>query len=264
MAILTMDDVITGLTSAQILSFYKSAATTKGAGYYHSLWFQAGQPAAGATPATGVGETPSDSTTGAMTFTNAAGGNTMYLGRASLSANVAGHYSLYDRLWQVSGLSGTSTSGQAVNSTALTRHTDGIGVQLWVEWITATGSSAANLTVSYTNTEDTAGRETTIAFFQSPVAYQCQRVPLAAGDLGIKSVQTATLSGSTGTAGNWGFFMAYPLADFPMVTANAGYVNDAISCGLPIIKDDSALAWVMLCSASTQGPMAGQLNLIQG
>lgn len=264
MAILTMDDVVTGLTSAQILAFYKTAATTKGAGYFHSLWAQAGQPSAGATAATAPGETPSASTAGAMAFTAPDGGNTMYLGRASVSSATVGHYILYDRLWQVSGFSGTSTSGQAVNSTALTRRTDGIGVQLWVEWITATGSSAANLTVSYTNTADTAGKETVIAFQQSPVAYQCQRVPLAAGDIGIKSVQTVTLSASTGTAGNWGLFMAYPLADFTMVAANSGQVNDAIACGLPIVTSGAALAWVVLCSANPQAPLAGQLSLIQG
>lgn len=264
MAITTLDGVVAGLAAGQIASFYKSSSSTEGAGFYHSLFRTAGQPSAAAAPATGAGDAPTKATAGAIPLTNAGGGNTLYLARASLSSGTIGHFMLYDRLVQTSGLSGTVTSAQDINSTALTRYTTGEGCQLWIEWQTATGSSSVNLTASYTNQANTSGQSTVIAFHPSPTAGQMQPVPLAAGDTGIRSVQSVTLSGTTGTAGNFGIVILKPLTDFPITAANTAMMLDAISVGLPVIQADACLALMMLCSASTQNPIAGQLNFIEG
>lgn len=264
MAISTLDGVVAGLTAAQVVPFYKASASTEGAGYYHSLWRGAGQPAAANQPTSGAGDAPTNATLGAMPLTNAGGSNTLYLARASLSSGTIGHFLLYDRLVQTSGLSGTVTSAQDINSTALTRYTTGEGCQLWIEWYTATGSSQVNITVSYTNQAGTAGQSTTVAFYASPTAGQMYQIPLAAGDTGLRSVQSITLSATTGTAGNFGITIAKPLVDFPITAANAAIVQDAIAVGMPTIQDDAALALMVLCSASTQNPIAGTLHFIEG
>lgn len=187
--------------------YFKIAATAKAAGIPHSLWTVSGHPGAGATPATTPGAVPVRTTTGAMHIENPDAGFVSILDRLALAAAIEGTVLvLYDRLCHVSGLSGATGAAQNVNSAALTRP-DALGedVEFWLEWYGATGSGAVNVSGSYTNEGGTAGRTTpSIAFPTTPVAGQMLRLPLQDGDLGVRSVQTVTLSGTTGTAGNFG------------------------------------------------------------
>lgn len=187
--------------------YFKIAATAKAAGIPHSLWTVSGHPGAGATPATTPGAVPVRTTTGAMHIENPDTGFVSILDRLALAAAIEGTVLvLYDRLVHVAGLSGTSVVAQTVNSTAITRP-DALGedVEIWLEWYSATGATPRTVSASYTNEAGTAGRTTpSIDFPVSPVAGQMLRLPLQDGDLGCRSVQTVTLSGSTGTAGNFG------------------------------------------------------------
>lgn len=187
--------------------YFKVAATAQAAGVSHSLWRVSGQPGAGAVPATGAGAVPTRTTTGATHIDDPGAGYELSLERLALAAAQTGtDFCLYDRLVHTSGLSGTIATPQAVNTVAITRP-DALGddVELFLEVYTATGSTPANVTASYTNEGGTAGRTTpSIAFPVSPVAGTLLRLPLQDGDLGVRSVESVTLSGSTGTAGNFG------------------------------------------------------------
>lgn len=201
--------------AAQRRPYFKIATTAKGAGIPHSLWKVSGHPGAGATPATGAGAVPTRTTTGAMHIEDPAAGYVSRLDRIALAAAISGTVlCLYDRLVHTSGLSGTIGTPQSVNSVAITRP-DALGedVELWLEWYGATGSTPRTVSATYTNQAGTGSRTTpSIDFPVSPVVGQMLRLPLQDGDLGVRSVQSVTLSGSTGTAGDFGVTLARTLS----------------------------------------------------
>ena len=266
MAITTLDQLTSALDSAkQSLNLYKVSATTKGAATSFSLWTVAGNPGAGIAPTAASGAVTSSTTAGAMTFANPASGKT-YLGKVAIASSVVGTLMIYDRLVHTGALSGAVATAQTVNSVALTRSTTGAGVGLWCEVYTATGATAANLTVSYTNQAGTASRvSTAIAFPVSPVAGQMFQIPLASGDTGVRSVQTATLSASTGAAGAFGFTLLKKIATVPITLANSGATLDFAALGLPAIDDNACISSaVALCSGTTSGIIMASMDLVQG
>lgn len=261
-----MNGLVAALAASQIAPYYKAAATTKGAGYYHSLWRIAGAPTSGGLPPPESGEAPTSTTEGAMPLVNAGGGNQLYVGRMSLNSGSTGTFIIYDRLVHTSGLVANTTGEQTVNSTALTRYTTGVGVQIWLEWYSATGGTGTpTATVSYTNQAGTAGKSTVSPPWVTGMSVgQMLPVPLAAGDTGVRSVQTVTLSGITNGAGNFGIVLLKPLFDIPIITANAGVYQDAFACGMPQVANSACLSLMMLASTASMLPIAGQLNIIEG
>lgn len=264
MAITTMDGLVSAIAAAQYYDTYEISMTSKAAGSFQSLWKAGGNPGAGGTPSTGSGDVPTNATAGAIPFSNPSGANTLYLARVEVSSSTVETVTLYDRLVETSGLSGIVTTAQTVNSTALTRYTGGIGVGCWLEFYTATGSTAATATVSYTNQNGTSGQSGTAAIPATTVVGQMIPLTLAAGDYGVKSVQSVTLSISTGTAGNFGITLAYRIASFPLTLANTGVVFDYAGLGLPVIQSNACLAYKVLCSATNTGTILSGLTLAQG
>lgn len=263
MAITSMDALVTAMPG-QILSFYKPSQASEGAGFLHSLWRAAGTPGAGAIPATGSGQTCSSLTAGALKFNNPTGGQLTYLARALMGGSVTGSLIIYDRLVATSGLSGIVTGVQNVNSEALTRYTTGDDVTAFIEWYTATGSTSANITVNYTNHLGSTGQITEAQAFGSgaPTAGQMQPITLNAGD-GIRRVESVTLSGTTGTAGNFGITLARRLITIPLGSANVSTTMDAFAT-MAKIENSACLAAMVFCSATTTGNIIGELSLIQG
>lgn len=265
MAITTPDQLIAALNSAQRLNFYKASMTAKAAGTFQSLWTAAGFPAAGAAPGSASGVAPTKATAGAWSFTNPPGGSHSYVVGAGASMATLGKLIVYDRLVHTSNLSGTVATAQTVNSATLTRNTDGVGVELWAEVYSATGATAANLTVSYTNSAGMEGRVSPVVGFQvSPVSGQMIPIPLASGDGGVRSVQSVTLSASTGTAGNFGITLLSRLAEVPVTVANTGVQFDWAALNMVRVPDDACLAFMVHCSATNTGAILGNLTLAQG
>ena len=259
---------INGLVQAlaqtqQVIPFYKAGVTAFAAGSFHSLWQTAGEPGAGDLPAS-VG-IPTSALPGAMPLINATAGK-LYLARASLLAETPGYYLLHDRIGHSSGLVGNSTSSQTVSLlNAITDRTAtpyGLGCRMFVEWYTGTGTGTPTLTVTYTNSNGVAGCTTTVTWPASPVAGQMLRVPLMAGDYGVRSIQSAQLSGATSAAGNWGLTVVKPLVDFSIGAANGAVLQDAIATGLPVVATNAALGWLFMATATTHGAISGQMTLI--
>lgn len=267
---------LNGAFPGQKYDFYRVVPSgTAGAGAGISLWKAPSSlslpPIATANPPTGAGEALTSATTGAFSsLINASGSNQLYLGEieAMVGSNsgtgVEFALMLYDRLVHTSGLVTNVTTEQTVNTTALTRYTDGTGVQAWLEHYTATAGSGT-FTVSYTNQAGTSGRTSTAVTLSAPQQHWFQRIPLQAGDTGVRSVQSVTYSVAHSGAGGCGITLARPLAVFRF-SANRLVRSDWMKVLVPI-EDDAALAFAypQLMSASTaQVSCFGRLTMIEG
>lgn len=133
---------------------------------------------------------------------------------------------LVDLLVAAGNILSTVTTAQTISSAALTRYTSGVGVYATLEITTANGSTASNVTLSYSNTVPTSGQSTGaqallasgIAQRLNPVAFGPQ-IQLASGDIGVTAVASATLSASM-TAGVMALNLYKPLAWLPGIVAN--------------------------------------------
>lgn len=265
MTVSTMDGLVAALTAGETRSFLKASQTSEGAGTWHSLWKAAGFPGAGGNPGSANGEIPTDATAGAFPFTNAAGSDNNYLGYIGAATSTAGTLILYDRLWHNSTLSGALTTAQTFTQPALTRYTNGQGVELWGEVYTAMGATASTFTATYTDQDGNASNSATYVMPANALsANQMFPFDLASGDYGVRSVQQVQLSASTGTAGNFGLTLLKRIVTIPLPQVNVGVVYDAFSSGLREISDDACLAFMVQCSTTNTGTINGELTIAKG
>jgi hypothetical protein len=189
----------------------------------------------------------------------------------SVIPQTPGVYLLYDRLFHVGGLSGTSTSSQTVQGSpatpALTRYTDGVGNMAWCEIYGTLGTTATTLTMHYTNQAGTSGQTANVnigAASNREVA-RAQRITLAAGDTGIRAIDTVILAASTGTAGNFGITIAQPLAWIPVSsTGMAGWRDYTTGLpGIPTIHPDACLAWLYAPLSGSAPEIWGCLSTVE-
>jgi hypothetical protein len=245
------------------------AATSPVSGRGCSLWEYDGMPAKGAVPT--VGEIPTKSTNGAIPFTAAGGGRDKHLIGASVTALTAGVFLLYDRLFHEGGLSGTSTSAQTIQgstpSPALTRNTGGAGNIAFYEIYTQIGTTSTTLTMTYTNQAGTGSRTSTINIGATNFreATRMQRIPLAAGDSGIRAIEQIQLTATTGTAGNFGITIAQPLAWIPVnVAGTLGWRDYTTGLpGIPVIDPDACLALMFISGGTNPTELFGSLATIE-
>ena len=263
----SLDSIIASVASGngENSSFAKNSITTT-AGRFYSLWASGGLPAAGSTPATGAGAAPTNATQGAIKFTSPSGSNKKHVLRMSVMGPTAGAVFLYDRLVHTSGLSGTVTTAQTVNSTALTRYTDAVGVMCAIEVYSQLGSSSVTATISYTNQDGTSGRTGTITIPTTALVGEfIGPMSLQGTDTGVQSVQTVTLSGSTGTAGNFGITLYKDLCRVPY-NANTVEERDMVLqlMNLPEVKSGACLALYSYATTTSLGLQLGEIGMAQG
>jgi hypothetical protein len=245
------------------------AATAPFAGRGCSLWTYDGMPAGGAVPT--VGAIPDRTTTGAIPFTAPGGSRDLHLIGTSITPLTAGVYLLYDRLFHIGGLSGASTADQTVQgspaSPALTRNTGGAGNMAWYEIYTQIGATGTTLTMTYTNQAGTAAQTSNIFFgaTQAREVTRAQRIPLAAGDTGIRAIEKVKLTATTGTAGNFGITIAQPLAWIPVsVAGTAGWRDYTTGLpGIPVINPDACLALMFLPAAAIAPEVWGCIATVE-
>jgi hypothetical protein len=244
-----------------------AAATIIGRGA--SLWQYDGMPAGGAVPT--VAAIPDRSLQGALPFLVATGGRDTHLIGASVTPTGAGVMLLYDRLMHIGGLSGTSTADQTVQggtpTPAITRNTGGAGNIAWYEVYTQIGATSTTLTMTYTNQAGTGSRTGTINIGSTGFreATRAQRIPLAAGDTGIRAIEKVKLTASTTTAGNFGITLAQPLAWIPVGTGGTAGWRDYTTGlpGIPVIDPDACLALMFVTSAGAASEVWGCLATVE-
>lgn len=273
MAITTLDGVLAGMTAPRPI--LKNGATMEGVGQMYSLWYTAGNPGAATASAPGLAGAAMTSVAGQIPFTNPASGNS-YLARFAASASVAGTLILCDRLWDNSGIVVTTTTAQTINSAAWpARSSDGTvngeGVMVALEVQTATTNAAVNTTmsISYTDSNGTAsntgnvGSAIPLAFPATAVAGTFVPFGLAAGDTGIRSIQSVTLAVSLG-AGAVKLVAYRELARLEITAANIGNAIDAITSGFPRLYDNTVPFLVWVPTATTAVQIQGQMIVTQG
>jgi hypothetical protein len=173
-----------------------------------------------------IGPIPNIST-GRLTFLGA---------RINTSSLGAGGMLLVDLLNVSGGLNATLTSAQTTNlpTAALTRYTSGEGVMAGIVIYSIVGTTATTITISYTNQAGTPGRTSTATSFGGTNFREAAiliPIPLQAGDTGIRSIESVTVTATTGTAGNFGVCLFKPLAMISLESATGAMPLDAVSTG---------------------------------
>lgn len=265
MAITTLDQLIAAFPG-QPSHFQKASNAARAAGAYVSLWTVAGKPGAGVkTGALLTGVIPTSATAGAFSFTNPSGAALTYLGRIFAAAGNTGTLILYDRLWHDSAAVANIATLQTITGSTVTRP-DGLGTdtELWLEIYTAIGATQTTFTALYTNQSGTGSQSATLTNGVSMPANEMQPFNLAAGDTGVRSVQSVQLGASTLTAGDFGLTILRRIAEIPLAAVSVGSLLDTFSAGMPQIYNSACLSMMLFATGTTVGPVIGSLNLPQG
>lgn len=269
MALTTRDGLVAAIAGGKQVKVYKNSITAV-AGIPQSLFRQgAGSPGVStlAVPTT-VGRVLTNADSGALPLPVPSGGGTCYLGQALVTMALSGVLMLGDRLVEFGGLSGIVTTAQPLSAVALpARAGTGVGVELWLEWYVATGSTAsAVVTASYTNSDGTPGRTATLVggIPVSVTAYRMYQMSLQAGDVGVRSVESVTLGTNTLTAGSFGVTLIEPICMFGTGIANVLNVMGYAETGLPKIDPAGCLAFQAFTTTTSTGNFTAALNIISG
>lgn len=247
-----------------------AAATSPIAGRFASMWTYDGMPAGGAVPTSAA--IPDRTTQGALPFTPPGGSREKFMISVGAMPQIGGVFLLYDRLFHIGGLSGTSTASQTVQgstpSPAITRNTSGAGNMVWYEVYNTLGTTATTLTMTYINQDGTGSRTSTINIGGTGFREltRAQRIPLAAGDTGVQAVESVQLSGTTGSSSsNIGITIAQPLAWIPVGVGGAGGWRDYTTGlpGIPVIHPDACLAIMYQPSTGTASELQMFATLVE-
>lgn len=266
MSITTLDGALAGMRPSE--EFVKTGAVMV-VGRYYSPFYVAGRPGAAVAPSPGLGGAALTTYAGQIPWTNPPGGALSYLARFAANPTQAGTLLLCDRLWHNSGISVTATTAQTVNSVAWpardrTGATDGNSVLIGAEVSTVMGAGTPTWTMGYTNHAGTAGRTVTTAAQSATMAVgSFIPIPLAAGDTGVRSIQTWQQS-ATMTSGAYHLVAYRVLATLPVPLANAGAAMDPLTSGFVRLYDNTVPFLLFLPAATTATTFHGQLVVAQG
>lgn len=267
MSIVTLDGALAGMQPPK--EFMKNVTGTMVAGRPHSTFYLAGMPGAAVAPSPGMAGAALTTYAGQIPFTNPVSGNS-YLSRFQGQATIAGTLLLCDRLWHQSGISVTTTTAQTINSVAwpardIAGSTNGDGVYIGLEISTATGAGAATPSISYTNQAGTSGKTGSmiVTYAASSVAGTFYPFGLAAGDTGVRSIQTVTL-GVSMTSGAIHLVAYRVLARLELTAAHTPNAIDAITSGFPRLYDNTVPFIIFLPSTTTTSNISAQMIVSQG
>lgn len=270
MAITTLDGVLAGMQPTVPIA--KAVTPTLVAGKPQSLWGLGGAPAAGSFDTTLAGVALSSSSAqvaGQLRHVDPGTGNA-YVARLAAAATQAGTLLLCDRLWHNGGFTITSTGAQTVTSATfpardINGSTNGEGVLLGLEISSAAGAAAPTITVSYTNEAGTSGKTGTNidATANSPAAGSFFRIGLAAGDKGVRSVQSLTLNNSW-SSGTMNLVAYRVLAALELPGALIPNALDALTGGFPRLFNGAVPFLVFIPSTTTASNITGTYTETQG
>lgn len=268
MAITTFDQAVAGVRPPVAIAKAASGATVAGRPF--SYWLSAGAPGAGVQDTTAAGANLTSASAGALSRGNPASGNAYCYKFLGVSSSQGGILYLVDRLWQGRVGSATLTTAQTINSvtwlsrcptsaTDDTPDTNGYGILVGMEISAATGAGVPTLTLDYTNSAGTASRTATNvdATVATSAAGTFYRFGLQAGDVGVRSIQTVTLS-ATWTSGTLNLVAYRIIAALPLAVAGIPAQVDWISGGGARIYNDSALSLLYVPQATASNLVSGE------
>lgn len=264
-----LDAIAAGLASgADRVVIDKASIATQIAGGFSSLWRATGVPGQGAIP--GAAAVCTKALTGAVGFTNQTAPVTSYLAWAFCTCGNAGQaVEVHDRLAHMGGLSGTVTTAQTVNVDASNAGISsarlgdpGFGdVQWFLEWYTATGATGVNATCAVTYDDNSTGNVVVAVPASTAAGRMLPILPAVAGRF-IKSIQSVTLSATTGTAGSFGVTATRQRTIMRTDLANKGQEYSWAQLGIPEIPNDACLFFVMVAITTSTGAVRGGGKII--
>lgn len=248
MTIATLDQYLGA--PKQPITWMKTGTRTLVAAMPYSVFDVAGNPGEGTL---NVGNTANGlvhtSATAGYPLLKSFGGAPGYIGRVDYSSSVPCRLFLYDRLFVAGAYAYNANVTLASQPSFAARVPDGNynGLELWVEGVTAiTGNLSVRVT--YLDQDGNAGDTGVVATAVAPPVGRCVQLRLAAGDSGIRQINSVVASVST--AGTFNLMVLRPLGMFRIPTANNGAFADILATGTPRIYDDSAL-YVLIAADST-------------
>jgi hypothetical protein len=168
----------------------------------------------------------------------------------------------------------TTTTSQVFNNTVtLPRYADGVGVRAYISAGATMGAGAPNLGISYTNQSGVAARSLpftvsapattsggTIIHTGNSANRYGPFLPLAAGDRGIRSIQSITIQTSM-TAGFLTVVLCKPLVALPLTTVGVAGERDLLNQlpSLPRVQDGANLQWLYFAGSATPSTMSRPL-----
>lgn len=267
-----VDKLLKGLaTSSTRLVIDKASIASQTAGSYSSLWRATGQPAQGAIPTT----TPTvgnNTTTGAFVIPQQTAPVKSYLAfLEAASSNASMTLEIHDRLMFMGGLVGNVATAQTVGidldaELATNNLTERIGdadysdVQWWLEWYTATGSTAVTATVNVTYASGATGNLSAISLAATRPASHAVNLNVyrpAAVTESIRGVNTVQLSATTGTAGNFGVTASRLRGTLYMPIANAKFGANWLDIPISEIPQEACPFMMMITSTTSTGTVRG-------
>lgn len=279
MTIATRSALSSGLQPQR--QFAKQMAGATG-GVINSAWLRAGKPATGVadtSTANGVARSSSSSlVTGQIPHYDPTGGASAYVANLrfwSGAFNGGGSFLLLDRLWDCgansagSALSPTLLTAQTVNSATWPARdengsTNGVGVYIALEVSSNLGAGSSGWTLSYTNSSGSSGKSgsNTLAQVSATGASGMYLFGLAAGDVGVQSVQSIT-NNATDTSGQYLLVAIRVLAVLELISLYEHF-SDAISLGFPKIQNGAVPFFGMKWPAGANFALLGALQEGQG
>lgn len=269
MAITTLDGALAGFRPLD--KTMKAATGVTVIGRPFNPMYLAGVPGAAVAPVPGVAGAALTSYPGQVAFPAAVGGQNIHLGRMTASSTAqGGTLMLCDRLWHNSGLSPTVITAQTVGSVAWPARdrnaaVAGDGVLIGMEISTVTGAGANVPSISYTNSLGVAGKTTGLQFAYAAASLAGTFYPfgLAAGDVGVQSIQTQTNTVSM-TSGVYHLVAYRVLAELEMPLAGVPYSLDPLTGALPRCYDGTVPFLLFIPSAVTTTQLNASVVFTQG
>lgn len=277
MAISTLDGIVNALgNNSSRIVLDKASIASQGAGTFVSMWRATGQPGQGAIP--GAAAVCNNTTVGGVGFTQQTLPATSYgayfeaaTGNASMTVE------MHDRLAHMGGLNGTLTTAQTVGIDFSALSSDNMAgrigdanysdIQWWLEWYTATGSTAVTATVAVTYNDATTGTLSVALAATRPASLMIPLnglIPAAGAGKYIRAITTVTLSATTATAGSFGVTATRPRLAIGTPIANYKVTADWAALGLPEILNGSCLFPVVLTSTTSSGTVRGGGKIAHG
>jgi hypothetical protein len=269
----TTSDVVAALAAAGNsgaggrFNIFKTGLTAVASNWY-SGWQEGGSPAAGATP--GAWANPTATTLGSYNpnYINPGTATCRLLwGSITQTATGQGKW-LIDRLGHMGGLNGTVTTAQSTGAVMTSPVSDGrcasdySDVEWYLEWYSATGSTGVTATCAVTYNDASTG-SVSVTLAASMPAYRMLPIQPPAGTVGkwIKTVDSVTLSATTGTAGSFGVTAVKRLAPFMSPVGNYPDTRDFAALAMPKVGANACINAMYWTTTTSTGTSVGSIAI---
>jgi hypothetical protein len=260
MAITTEAGLIAARAGLRIAPYVKLAVVNAAAGQKMSMFRAAAVvPAQPAVPASTV--VCDGATVGALAIPVTVGANSLYCDLMHMQLGAAGQMEVVDRIIQGLALNGTLTTAQATNTPAIPAPYTATETRWYLEWYTDTGATAVTATVAFTRADATTG---TVAVALAATMRAGRKLEFSSSTTSpIASVQSVTLSATTGAAGAFGVVAEVPLP-LRMGTASANFYGEFEGLIRIVPRSSPCISTNILCTTTSTGAVDGGFGLMAG